>query len=59
MKIEIYTSFSRDAKKLPDSILDELKTIYRAIEEAQSLDDLTYSVKKMAGSKKLKAFRLR
>ena len=59
MKIETQTSFGRDAKKLPDSILDELKTLYEAIEEAQSLDDLTYSVRKMAGSKKLKAFRLR
>ncbi|GAB2593332.1 type II toxin-antitoxin system RelE family toxin [Spirosoma areae] len=45
MKIEIDNSFNRDAKKLPDSILDEL--------------NLIYSVKKMEGSKKLKAFRLR
>ena len=59
MKIEIDTSFDRDARKLPDSILDELKAIYKAIEEAQSLNDLTYSVKKMEGSRKLKAFRLR
>lgn len=59
MKIETENSFGRDAKKLPDSILDELKTIYGAIEGTQSLDDLTYSVKKMAGSKKLKAFRLK
>ena len=59
MQIETHTSFGRDAKKLPDSILDELKTIYTAIKEVKSLDDLTYSIKKMAGSKKLKAFRLR
>ncbi|GAB3643561.1 hypothetical protein [Spirosoma arcticum] len=49
MKIEEDNSFGRDAKKLPESILDELKTIYKAIEEAQSLDDLTYSVKELAG----------
>ena len=59
MKIEIDNSFNRDAKKLPDSILDELKVIYQAIEETQSLEDLSYSVKKMEGSRKLKAFRLR
>lgn len=59
MKIEIDTSFGRDAKKLPESILDELKLVYIAIEEAQSLDNLSYSVKKMEGSRKLKAFRLR
>lgn len=59
MKIEIDTSFGRDAKKLPESILDELKIIYIAIEEAQSLDDLSYSVKKMEGRLKLKAFRLK
>lgn len=59
MKIEINTSFGRDAKKLPDSILNELKTIYEALEEVQSLDALTYSVKKMEGTRKVKAFRLR
>ena len=59
MKLEIDKSFGRDAKKLPDAILTELKSIYTAIENAQSLDDLTYSVKKMEGSRKLKAFRLR
>lgn len=59
MKIETHTSFGRDAKKLPDSILEELKAIYTALEEAKSLDDLAYSVKKMEGSRRLKAFRLR
>lgn len=59
MKIEIDTSFGWDAKKLPDFLRDELKAIYTAIEEAQSLDDLSYLVKKMEGRKKLKAFRLR
>ncbi len=59
MKVETDSSFGRDAKKLSDSILDELKVIYRDIEEAQSLNDLSYSVKKMEGSRKLKAFRLR
>ncbi len=59
MKLEIDNSFRRDIKKLPESILDELKAIYTAIEETQSLDDLSYSVKKMEGSRKLKAFRLR
>ena len=59
MKIEIDPPFDRDAKKLSASVLDELKTIYAAIEAAQSLNDLTYSVKKMEGSRKLKAFRLR
>ncbi len=59
MKIEIHTSFGRDAKKLPESVQKELKEIYEAIEYAQSLDDLSYSVKKMEGNKKLKAFRLR
>lgn len=58
MKIATNASFSRDAKKLPDSILDELKTIYEAIGEAESLDSLSYSVRKLAGNKKLKAFRL-
>lgn len=41
------------------SILNELKELYEAIEEGESLDDLPYSVKKMAGHPKLKAFRLR
>lgn len=59
MNIEINTSFGRDAKKLPDTILDELKAIYEAIEAAQSLDDIGYEVKKMEGSKKVKAFRLK
>lgn len=59
MQIETHTSFGRDAKKLPDSVLDELKTIYEAIGEAESLDSLSYSVRKLAGNKKLKAFRLR
>ena len=59
MKIEIDSSFDRDAKKLPDSLLDELKTIYEAIETAQSLDEIGYEVKKMEGSKKVKAFRLK
>ena len=58
MKIETNASFGRDAKKLPDSILDELETIYEAIGEAESLDSLSYSVRKLAGNKKLKAFRL-
>lgn len=46
MQIETQTSFGRDSKKLPDSVLDEVKTIYEAIERVQSLDDLTYSVRK-------------
>ena len=49
MKIEIDTSFGSDTKKLPDSVRDELKVIRAAIEGAQSLDDLSYSVKKMEG----------
>ena len=59
MKLEVDNSFGRDAKKLPDTLLNELKSIYEAIENAQSLEDLTYSVKKMEGSRKMKAFRLR
>lgn len=59
MKLEVDNSFGRDAKKLPDSVLAELKSIYIAIEEVQSLDDHTYSVRKMESSRKLKAFRLR
>ncbi len=59
MKIEIDTSFGRDAKKLPASLLDELKAIYEAVETAQSLDDIGYEVKKMEGSKRVKAFRLK
>lgn len=59
MKFEIDNSFGRDAKKLSEPILDELKSVYEAIGEAQSLDDLSYSVRKLAGNKKLKAFRLR
>lgn len=35
MKIDVDNSFGRDAKKLPDSVRDELKAIYTAIEEAQ------------------------
>lgn len=59
MKIEIDHSFERDAKKLLDAVRNELKAIYEALEGAQSLDELTYSVKKMEGSRKRKAFRLR
>jgi mRNA interferase RelE/StbE len=59
MKVEIDNSFGRDSKKLPESILDELKEIYKAIAEAQSLDDIPYSVKKMEGRRNSKAFRLR
>jgi mRNA interferase RelE/StbE len=59
MKVEIENSFERDAKKIPDSVLDELKTIYVILEEAQTLGDLAYSIKKMQGSRKIKAFRLR
>ncbi|AQG78854.1 type II toxin-antitoxin system RelE family toxin [Spirosoma montaniterrae] len=59
MKIQSHGSFERDLKKLPDAVLDEIEKIYVAIEEAQSLNDLTYSVRKMEGNKKLKAFRLR
>lgn len=59
MRPKASNSFERDANKLPESILAELKLIYTAIEAAQSLDDLTYSVKKMEGSRKLKAFQLR
>ncbi|MVM41374.1 hypothetical protein GO730_32930 [Spirosoma sp. HMF3257] len=45
MKIEIDNSFGRDAKKLPAIIRDELKAIYQALEEIQSLDELTQSKK--------------
>ena len=41
MKVEIDTSFGRDAKKLPDSVRQEVKAVYKAIEEAQSLDELS------------------
>lgn len=59
MKIEVNNSFNRDAKKLSDALLDELKAIYQALEKVQSLDELAYSIKKMEGSRKVKAFRLR
>ncbi|QDK81451.1 type II toxin-antitoxin system RelE/ParE family toxin [Spirosoma sp. KCTC 42546] len=59
MKIEIDTSFVRDAKKLSEPVLDELKIVNQILGEAQSLDDVVYSIKKMEGSRKVKAFRLR
>lgn len=59
MKVDTLKSFERDAKKLPKPLLTELKAVLDALEKANSLDTLPYSIKKLTTSPKLKAFRLR
>lgn len=59
MKLEFESSFNRDLKKIPVEVLAELENVLVAIETAISLQTIPYSIKKMSGYPKLKAFRLK
>jgi len=58
MKIEIYSSFARDAKKLPDNIKEDILNAITLIQDAKTLLDIP-DVKDMKGGKKAKnAYRM-
>jgi mRNA interferase RelE/StbE len=59
MNLEFESSFNRDLKKIPSEVLIELDEVLEAIENATSLNSIPYSIKKMSGFPKLKAFRLK
>ena len=59
MKYIIEKSFERDVKKLDLDLLHEIQEVVIAIKQAQTISDIPYSVKKMSGYPKLKAFRLK
>jgi len=59
MKFEFESSFNRDLKKIPIEVVIELDEVLGAIESSNSLNSITFSIKKMSGYPKLKAFRLK
>jgi mRNA interferase RelE/StbE len=59
MKYIIEKSFERDAKKLDIDLLHEIQDVVLAIRQAQTLAEIPFSIKKMSGYPKLKAFRLK
>jgi len=59
MKFEFESSFNRDLKKIPIEVVVELDEVLEAIESANMLNEIPYSIKKMSGYPKLKAFRLK
>lgn len=59
MKFEFESSFNRDLKKIPIEVVIELDEVLGAIESSNSLNSIPFSIKKMSGYPKLKAFRLK
>ncbi len=59
MEYVIEKSFERDAKKLDIDLLHEIQDVVLAIRQAQTLAEIPFSIKKMSGYPKLKAFRLK
>lgn len=59
MKFEFESSFNRDLKKIPIEVVIELDEVLGAIESSDSLNSIPFSIKKMSGYPKLKAFRLK
>ncbi len=59
MQIEIYSSFVRDAKKLPSNVKEDIADAITIISDAQTLSDIP-SIKDLKGGKKSKdAYRMR
>jgi mRNA interferase RelE/StbE len=59
MKIEIYSSFAKDSKKLPNNIKEDIANAITKISEAKTFLDIP-NVKDMKGGKKAKnAYRMR
>jgi hypothetical protein len=46
-------------KKIPIEVVIELDVVLEAIKSANMLNEVPYSIKKMSGYPKLKAFRLK
>jgi mRNA interferase RelE/StbE len=59
MQIEIYSSFARDAKKLPDNVREDISNAIAIIQASKSFSDIP-RVKDMKGGKKAKnSYRMR
>jgi len=59
MKFEFESSFNRDFLQISIEGIIELDEVLEAIESANMLNEIPYSIKKMSGYPKLKAFLLK
>jgi mRNA interferase RelE/StbE len=59
MKFEFESSFNRDFLQISIEGIIELDEVLEAIESANMLNEIPYSIKKISGYPKLKAFLLK